>query len=104
MTKTIFILLNSFFWVLASTSLKAGDVDAGKQKAQTCAGCHGSNGIAAAPNFPNLAGQKRAYLIKAIKAYISGERNDPTMKGMVATLSDAEIEDLAAYFASLPGK
>jgi len=85
-------------------SFAAGDIAAGKAKAVTCGGCHGAQGIAIAPNFPNLAGQKAAYLEMAIQSYRSGKRNDPTMKAMVAGLADADIPNLAAYYSSLPKK
>lgn len=80
----------------------AGDPALGKKAAARCAGCHGMTGISAAPNFPNLAGQKEAYLVKVIKDYRSGERNDRTMAAMVAPLTEDEIEHLAAYYSSLP--
>jgi cytochrome c553 len=89
---------------LSSTLCHGGDAAAGKQKAAACAGCHGMAGVATAPNYPNLAGQKEAYLVKAIQAYRKGERNDPIMGAMVAPLSDADVENLAAYFASLRRK
>lgn len=79
----------------------AGDAAAGKAKANTCIACHGANGISTQPIYPNLAGQKEAYLVKAIKAYKSGERSDPTMKAMSAPLTDADIDNLAAHFSSL---
>ena len=82
----------------------AGDVAAGKAKAATCSACHGANGVSASPMYPNLAGQQEQYMVKAIKAYKSGERGDPTMKAMVAPLSDTDIENLSAYFASLACK
>lgn len=78
----------------------AGDAAAGKARAATCTGCHGATGVSNIPLYPNLAGQKAAYLVKAIKAYKSGERPDPTMKAMVASLSDADIENLAAYYSA----
>lgn len=87
-----------------STAHAAGDAAAGKAKAAVCAGCHGQNGISAVPTYPNLAGQKEAYLVQAIKDYKTGVRNGPqaaTMKPMVANLSDADIANLAAYFAGL---
>ncbi len=87
--------------VLAGTNAFAGDAAAGKAKAAACAGCHGANGVSAAPNFPNLAGQKEAYLAKSLKAFKTGERKEPTMTAMAAPLSDADIDNLAAYFASL---
>lgn len=79
----------------------AADIEAGKAKAVICAACHGAEGISANPLWPNLAGQKEAYLVKQIKAFKSGERKDPSMAPMVAGLTDADIENLAAYFSSL---
>ncbi len=85
-----------------SPAVFAGDIAAGKAKAAVCAGCHGPNGVSANPMWPNLAGQKEAYLAKQIKAFRDGTRKDPTMSPMAAGLSDADAENLAAYFASLP--
>ena len=79
----------------------AADVAAGKTKAAICAGCHGANGISMVAMYPNLAGQKALYLSTQLKAFKSGTRNNPIMKGMVASLSDTDIENLAAYFSSL---
>jgi len=83
-----------------STNVAAGDADAGKAKSTTCAACHGAMGTSAIPNYPNLCGQKEAYLVKSIKAYQSGARTEPMMKPMVANLSDADVENLAAYFST----
>jgi len=83
-----------------STSALAGDVAAGKVKSAMCASCHGVNGISMSPLWPNLAGQKEQYLIKQIKAFRDGTRKDPMMAPMVAALSDTDIENLAAYYAS----
>lgn len=85
---------------LGSTTALAGDAEAGKAKSATCAACHGPTGVSVNPLWPNLAGQKEAYLVKQIKAFRDGERNDPTMAPMVAPLTDADIDDLAAFFAS----
>ena len=85
----------------ASGSVLAGDAAAGKAKAASCAGCHGANGISNNPMWPNLAGQKDGYLVKAMKDYRDGNRNDPMMSPMAKPLSDADIENLAAYFSSL---
>lgn len=82
-------------------SAQAGDVAAGKAKSATCAGCHGGNGISMVPMYPNLAGQKEQYLVKQLKAFRDGTRTDPTMSAMAKPLSDADIDNLAAYFASL---
>jgi len=83
-----------------SASALAGDVEAGRIKSAMCASCHGVNGISMSPLWPNLAGQKEQYLIKQIKAFRDGTRQDPMMAPMVAALSDADIENLAAYSAS----
>jgi len=95
--------LLSYGFVLASMSLSAyaGDVAEGQAKAGMCAGCHGANGIGLSDEFPNLAGQKAAYLVKQLRAFKSGDRQDPSMKAMSAALSDADMQNLAAYFASL---
>ena len=79
----------------------AGDAAAGKSKSATCAACHGANGISPNDLWPNLAGQKEGYLVKQMKAFRDGQRADPMMAPMAAPLSDADIEDLAAYYASL---
>lgn len=81
-----------------------GDVDAGKSKAAMCAGCHGMNGIGVAPTFPDLAGKDAAYIETQLQAFKKGERQNPIMNNMVAGLTDADIENLAAYFASLPAR
>ena len=102
--------MNKQHWLLllalscCPVSFATGDIDAGKTRSITCVGCHGVNGIAIAPNFPNLAGQKQLYLINAISSYRDGTRNDPTMKAMVGSLSDEDIANLAAYFSNLPRK
>jgi len=97
------ILATTAALILAATSniALAGDAAAGKAKAATCGGCHGANGISAVPNYPNLAGQKEAYLVKQLKAFKSKTRTDPTMNAMAAPLSDADIANVSAYFSSL---
>ena len=82
----------------------AADIAAGKAKAAVCAACHGADGKAAIPTYPNLAGQNAPYLEMAIKAYKSGDRSGgqaAVMAGMSAPLSDDDIANLAAYYASL---
>lgn len=82
----------------------AGDPAAGQAKAAICAACHGADGIALIPGYPNLKGQNEQYLISSVKAYKNKERNGGlavVMQAQAAMLSDADIENLAAYFASL---
>lgn len=82
-------------------TMAAGDPVAGKAKAQTCAGCHGMNGISNNPLWPNLAGQKEAYLVKQLKAFKDGTRTDPMMSPMAKPLTEQDMQNLAAYFSSL---
>ncbi|MGC8120366.1 c-type cytochrome [Marinobacter sp. VGCF2001] len=87
------------------TSMAAGDAAAGKAKAAVCAACHGQNGISQVPIYPNLAGQKEQYLVSALKAYKAGQRKggqSAVMQGQATGLSDADIANLAAFYASLP--
>jgi cytochrome c553 len=81
----------------------AGDAAAGKAKAAACAGCHGANGEGVAPN-PALAGKSEEALAQAMKDYKSGKRDNAVMKGMVAALTDGDVANLAAYYASLKAK
>ncbi|ALO33528.1 cytochrome C [Colwellia sp. MT41] len=87
--------------VMMASPVFAGDAAAGKAKSMMCAACHGPAGISAVPTYPNLAGQKEAYLVKQLTDFKSGKRNDPVMKGMVMALSATDIENLAAYYANL---
>ncbi len=70
-------------------------------KVGACVACHGADGVGKAPQYPNLAGQKAAYIDKQLRAFRSGERKDPNMSAMAKPLSDQDIEDIAAYFESL---
>ncbi|MEO6688645.1 MAG: c-type cytochrome [Dokdonella sp.] len=80
-----------------------GDADAGKAKAAACMGCHGPVGIAPVPLFPNLAGQRSEYLYWQLVEFKRDARPDSPMTAQVATLDDAAMRDLAAYFSSLQG-
>jgi cytochrome c553 len=96
--------------VLAATSavlaapgvVMAGDVKAGRQKALQCQACHGLDGMAKLPNAPNLAGQNEAYLVKALNDFRGGIRKNEMMSLVTANLKDADIADLAAYYAAIP--
>jgi cytochrome c553 len=85
---------------MVATGHAAGDLQAGKAKAAACAGCHGANGQGVAPN-PPLAGKNEAQFEQAMKDYKSGKRDNAVMKAFVAGLSDQDIANLAAYYASL---
>ncbi|MBD2857548.1 c-type cytochrome [Spongiibacter sp. KMU-158] len=99
MKKTVLMMMLS---MLCATSALALEGDAGKGKAKTaaCAACHGADGNSAAPSFPKLAGQGEKYLIKQIKDIKSGARPVPMMAGQTDMLSEQDIADIAAYYAS----
>jgi len=78
----------------------AHEVDEGKKKATVCQQCHGETGVAAAKQWPNLAGQHYSYLEQALNQYKSGQRADLLMSQQVASLDEAAIEELAAYFSA----
>ena len=86
--------------LMLSGSAVAADAAAGKAKAAACAACHGQSGIATAPDAPNLAGQPEEYLGAQLKAYRSGARKHEVMSLMAKPLSDVDIANLAAWFAS----
>ena len=97
-------ILTLAFALLSTSAIAAGDAAAGKAKAATCAACHGANGVAIAPIYPNLAGQKAAYMVAQLKAFKSGERkgaNSALMAPMAMPLSDQDMEDISAYFAAM---
>lgn len=85
-------------------SAAAGDAEAGKQKSQVCQACHGPDGNGTGDDqYPLLAGQYADYLAKSLRDYKSGKRQNAIMAGFVATLSEQDIEDLAAFYAAQEG-
>ena len=101
-TAVLFALFISFIPVCSA--LAAGDAEAGRIKAYTCAGCHGIPGYNNAyPTYkvPKIGGQNYEYLLIALKAYRDGERDHKTMENQANSLSESDMEDVAAYFASL---
>lgn len=90
---------------IAAAAVKVtGDVAAGKQRAAVCASCHGPDGISPNDSWPNLAGQNAAYLARILGAYQSGDQTDVMMSPMAKTLGDADVQNLAAYYATLSCK
>jgi cytochrome c553 len=83
------------------SAAQAADLAAGREKAGICTACHGADGIATAPDAPNLAGASAFYLVAQLKAYRSGARQHPQMSIIAAGLSDADIANLAAWFAAI---
>ena len=100
MLRGLILLVVATFFGIASTAQAAGDAAAGQAKAAACGGCHGDKGQGSPP-FPALAGKPEADQVKALKDFKSGARSNPMMSGIAATLSDQDIENVSAYYASL---
>lgn len=83
-----------------TAAAQAADATAGQTKAAACGGCHGPDGNSMTPMNPSLAGQKEEYLVVAMMAYKNGGRNHPTMTAMLAASSEADVRDMAAFYAS----
>lgn len=105
--KAAALILASGLLTVTPMAAQAGDADNGKKLASAegkgCAACHGADGNSGTPTFPILAGQYEDYLVHALKQYRSGERQNAIM-GASANLTDEEIDDLAAWFASQDSK
>lgn len=98
--------MNRIQWLLlgllaATSSIAQAQATAGEIKARTCAACHGPLGIATMPDTPSIAGQPERYLSEQLKAYRSGKRSHEVMSLMAKPLSDDDIANLAAWFASI---
>lgn len=89
--------------LLAAAPSSAADLAAAKKTVtEVCQACHGADGNSQSPDFPRLGGQHQDYLAKALRDYKSGARKNPIMAGFAATLSNNDIDNLAAYYASQP--
>jgi cytochrome c553 len=86
---------------LAAMPAAGADAAAGRKKALACATCHGDNGIAVLPGTPHLAGQPAPYLAEQLRLYRAGKRANEVMAVVAKPLTDADIDDLAAWFASI---
>ena len=80
--------------------LERGSVEAGREKSATCAACHGPDGNSVTPEWPSLAGQHPAYTVNQLMAYRNGERQDPGMVGFASQLTEEDMWDIAAFYAS----
>jgi len=100
MKKSTALMIAVATLAMAGNALATGDVAAGRSKSASCAACHGADGNSPNPEWPKLAGQHTRYLEKQLKAFKTGARKDPLMSPMAAPLSDKDIEDISAYYAS----
>lgn len=92
--------------LISAPAAAQGDAEAGRDKAYTCTGCHGIPGymnVYPTYHVPKLGGQSEEYIVSALKAYADGKRTHPTMEAQAQALSEQDMEDVAAYFASLDG-
>lgn len=90
----------------ADAAAKPGDATAGQAKAAACGACHGMDGNSTDPQYPKLAGQSEQYIVRQLENFKSGKRQNPIMLGMATPLSEQDMHDVGAYFASktaLPG-
>jgi cytochrome c553 len=104
LTLPVASLLTAGLLLFVEPAEADGDIEAGKIKAYTCTGCHGIpgyNNVYPTYKVPKIGGQNYQYLVTALKAYRAGERDHATMDLQASALSDQDIEDIAAYFASL---
>ncbi len=90
--------------MVVSPLFAMGDAEAGKAKSATCAACHGAEGISAVPLYPNLAGQVPGYISGQLADYKAGIRKNAIMLGQSINLSQEDMDDLDAYYASLPAQ
>ncbi|WP_094752769.1 c-type cytochrome [Psychromonas sp. CD1] len=97
--KKLLISLFALFSFISSVQAQS-NINAGKEKTNTCSACHGADGNSPSNLYPKLAGQHASYLEKQLLEYKTGQRQDPIMKSMVAMLSRQDIQDIAAYYAS----
>ncbi len=95
--KAVLLGLSS---LMAVSITQAADIEAGKAKTAVCTACHGADGNSVNPIWPRLAGQNATYIAKQIRDFKTMKRLDPTMQGMAATIQDADIDNIAAYYES----
>jgi cytochrome c553 len=95
------LLAPAGFLTIASGACMAGDVKAGRAKALMCQACHGLDGLSKVPDAPNIAAQTEPYIVAQLQAFKSGARKNDAMSVVAPPLSDADIDDLAAYFSAI---
>ncbi|RZL54150.1 MAG: c-type cytochrome [Variovorax sp.] len=101
MRQVVVSIVATLAAIVSLPPASAASAAAGKTKAAACAACHGPLGKATMPDAPNLAGQPAMYLAEQLKAYRGGARKHEVMSMMAKPLKDADIDDIAAWFASI---
>lgn len=100
MNKFVMTAAAIIAFALATSVSAAGNAAVGKTKAAVCAACHGADGNSVNPQFPKLAGQNANYLVEQLQDFKSGKRRNAIMSGMAASLSEQDMQDIAAWFSS----
>jgi len=103
MIKIQSILAIAVLSLAPAIAFSAGNAAEGQNKSVVCQACHGPTGISVQPIYPNLGGQHQDYLVKSLKGFRDGSRQNAIMSGFAANLSDADIEDISAWYASQKG-
>mgnify|MGYP000506396814 FL=1 len=98
---SLFLFLLAAGFVSCATAGDADSLNEGKKSARVCGSCHGPKGIARVESYPSLAGQSAQYLAKQLRAFRDGSRIDPQMSVLAKSLSDDEIVNISAWYASL---
>jgi cytochrome c553 len=98
---TAWLLMLGFFVAACDNVCAAGDIKSGRTKALMCQACHGLDGLSKVPDAPNIAGQTEPYLVAQLQAFKSGTRKNDAMSLVAQSLSDTDIDDLAAYFSAI---
>ena len=101
MTRKVLLLSSMIFAAATLPASAAGNAEAGKKKAGQCQTCHGMDGMSKLPEAPHLAGQNPIYLVRTLNDYKSGARKNEMMSVIIEQLSAEDINDLAAYYASI---
>lgn len=99
--KHVLYLVTGYSLIVPSITMAADATGNAPEKTQLCSQCHGANGISANPKIPNLASQKKGYILKALGDFRSGKREDVMMSTVAKGLSETEIEELATYYSGL---
>ena len=95
------LLVAAALFAISGTASEAGDLKTGRAKALMCQACHGLDGLSKVPDAPNIAGQTEPYLVTQLQAFKSGARNNDAMSLVAKSLSDNDVDDLAAYFSGI---
>lgn len=97
-TSTLASIIATMACMAFTSAMAEGDAEAGKQKAATCAACHGMDGNSVNPQWPSLAGQHASYIADTLADFKSGKRSDVLMNAQAMILQDEDVADVAAFF------